>query len=117
MPLFTRAEVSVWPIVIDAEAKPRDLLEYSITIKNSGQTIARLYPIIRDISENGDQDEANSLAGWIEIPRGRIELLPGEEKEIPFFPSISILMLQQENIMPAFALPAVLRGRKRKLMP
>lgn len=85
LPFFSKAEIVVWPTIINAETEPRGLLEYAITVQNSGRTMASLYPVVRNIFPDGEEsDKINSLAGWIEITRGRIELLPGEEKEIPF---------------------------------
>lgn len=87
-------ELNVTPAVIDQNAKPRDILKESITILNSTDRKLNLYPSVNDINvKDGEQDFAAatnaddrsvSLANWIELSRGVIELSPGEEKVIPF---------------------------------
>jgi hypothetical protein len=61
-------------------------------MNNTGSKVD-LYPIVNDISiKEGRQefldpslmDKSTSLARWIQISRGVIELWPGESKEIPF---------------------------------
>lgn len=74
---FAQFEVLVSPQVIEEKAKARDLLEYSVKIKNEGKTLYHFYTLIEDI-------EGDSLSNWIEIFRGRTEIPPGQEKEIPF---------------------------------
>lgn len=87
-------EMSVTPAVIDHTAKPRDILKESITILNTSDRKLNIYPSVNDINVTaGEQefsaalnadDRSTSLANWIELSRGVIELGPGEEKVIPF---------------------------------
>ncbi|MEN9560826.1 MAG: hypothetical protein RIQ56_99 [Candidatus Parcubacteria bacterium] len=88
------ADLSVTPVVLDRKAKPRDILNESISITNTSDRKLTLYPSVRDLnSVNGQlvfgpaktsEDLADSLANWIELSRGVIELNPGEERKIPF---------------------------------
>jgi hypothetical protein len=94
LPLFARAaEQSVTPAVIDDKAAPRDILKKTITITNPLSHKATFYPVVRNmLTQNGIQefstpDVANlsdSLANWIHISRGGIELWAGESKTIDF---------------------------------
>lgn len=87
-------KLSVTPVVIDGKAKPRDILKETITITNTAEHLLTLYPSVNDVEPvEGEQafapaqsslDLADSLANWIELSRGVIELKPGESKEVPF---------------------------------
>ncbi len=103
-PLITRADstadLTVVPVVVDEKAKARDILKQTITITNTAQRKMNLYPAVNDVrpelgqeefvSSLGADDEKDSLANWIEISRGVIELNPGETKEIPFVIRVSL---------------------------
>ena len=91
--------IIVSPLIIDDKAQIRDILEYSIKIKNTNQNRIDFYPIINDISAiNGKQefldyidlDKSTSLASWTQFNRGVIELLPNEEKEITLTIKINV---------------------------
>lgn len=87
-------ELSVTPVMIDEKAKPRDILKETITITNTSSRKLTLYPSVNNVlpadgeeaftSAQGSEDLADSLANWIELSRGVIELGPGEEKAVPF---------------------------------
>src|SRR6266404_8853289 len=90
----TAGNLNITPAVIDEKVKSRDILKESITIKNNTSHVLELYPSVNDINkEEGDTrfQRANdstalsdSLANWIELSRGMIQLGPGEEKAVPF---------------------------------
>ena len=91
--VFAQGEIAVSPTIIDQKAEAKDILELSIKITNNTSSKVNLYPIVNDISiTEGRQeflepsllDKSTSLARWIQISRGVIELRPGEAKEIPF---------------------------------
>lgn len=88
------AELEVTPVVIDDKAKARDILKRSITVRNTTERKLNLFPSVNDVdaregkedfvsAQNADE-RADSLANWIELSRGVVELNPGEEKTIPF---------------------------------
>ncbi len=88
------AELEVTPVVIDDKAKARDILKRSITVRNTTERKLNLFPSVNDVdaregeeefvsAQNAD-DRADSLANWIELSRGVVELNPGEEKTLPF---------------------------------
>ncbi len=82
---LSQEEIIIEPNVIESKAQRRDLLEFTIKIKNQTNSPIRLYPLVKDISgpkQNEKIDKTNSLSDWIEIPRGRIEIGPKENKEI-----------------------------------
>jgi hypothetical protein len=84
--------IQISPHVIDEKAFARDLFGYQIKAKNNTANKVDLYLLVNDILfVEGKQktinpsllDKSNSLIRWISISRGLIELMPGEEKEIP----------------------------------
>lgn len=87
-------ELSIKPVVIDQKSAPRDILKETITITNTSNRKLTLYPAVNNIRpEDGEEafasaktsdDLTDSLANWIELSRGVIELGPGEEKSVPF---------------------------------
>ncbi len=92
---FCSAEnnIVITPTIFDRKAEVRDLLEFSVKIENKGSSKVSLYPLVNDVLvEEGKQeafnpytaDKQTSLAKWTGISRGKIELFPGEEIEIPF---------------------------------
>ncbi len=96
----TSPELSVTPVVIDEKAKPRDILKENITIKNTSNRTLQLYPSVNDVnSKQGEQSFVratdsvglvDSLANWIELSRGMVQLSPGEEKSIPFIIRVNL---------------------------
>lgn len=92
--------VTITPVVVDEKAKVRDILKKSITIKNVSDRKLNIYPAVNDVHpEEGEEefvaaqdslDRAASLANWIELSRGVIDLSPGEEKVIPFVVRVNL---------------------------
>lgn len=96
-PLATFAEelplLSITPVVIDEKAQARDILKETISITNTSSRKLQLFPSVNDVSrQDGAQpfsaaqnsaDLSASLANWIELSRGVIELTPGEQINIP----------------------------------
>ncbi len=88
------AALTVTPVVIDEKAKARDILKQTVMLKNNTDRRLNIYPSVNDIdAQEGEQgfvsaqdsgDRSASLANWIELSRGVVELDPGQEKEIPF---------------------------------
>lgn len=88
------AELEVTPAVIDEKGKSRDIMRETITIKNNTNRVLALYPSVNDvdvsegkqtfISAQNARDAQESLANWIELSRGLIQLGPGETREVPF---------------------------------
>lgn len=94
VPLSAHAAYTVTPLVIDKELKKRDIVTETITLTNTGGSLVRIYPTVNEISvDEGGQmksfiepsmldDRATSITAWLEITRGRIELKPGETREV-----------------------------------
>ncbi len=91
-PVFAQEGIVVTPVIIEQKAEARDILEFSLKITNNTHSKVNLYPIVNDISiKEGRQefldpsllDKSTSLARWVRISRGVIELWSEEEKEIP----------------------------------
>lgn len=87
-------DLLVTPAVIDEKAKARDILKETITVRNMTNHVLQLYPSVTDtnvqdgsntFNRAGDSEGlSNSLANWIELSRGMVQLGPGEERSIPF---------------------------------
>lgn len=98
------ADLAVTPAFIDEKAKPRDIIKQSITLVNTSERKLNLFPSVRDVdrdegekefarAQNSAEREA-SLANWIELSRGVIELSPGEEKTVPFVIRVNLNALE-----------------------
>jgi hypothetical protein len=85
------AGYTVSPLVIDVDAKARDILTRTITITNTGSQPVTVFPTVNNISlkEGGtidtflppvESDRTASLASWIEIKRLGVDLQQGESK-------------------------------------
>jgi len=85
------APLSISLTVIDEKLLPRDLKDYQISIKNEGENLLWIYPIVFDILPSGERrfyepekvDKTQSLGAWIKIQRSAIELWPQKEIKIP----------------------------------
>jgi len=81
--------VTISPHIINAKAEARDILKYELSFTNNTDHKQVLYPLLNDLTKDGgredykgpaDLDKATSLARWIRIRRGSLELMPGETK-------------------------------------
>lgn len=96
---FAAVSYTVTPAIVDESGIAGNSFENSITITNNHASRKfEIFPTVNNIAiEDGRQefidpsraDQATSLANWIEISRGVIELAPGEAKEMSFFIKIS----------------------------
>lgn len=102
-PYITLAQTqdfTVTPVVFDEKGKARDILQETFRLTNTTDHMVQLYPSVNNVLPadgqqqfqvaNNGGDLSNSLANWIELSRGVIELGPGEEKDIPFTIRISL---------------------------
>lgn len=104
LPIVARAEaprnMQISPAVIDEKAKQRDIIKESVTLQNTGDRPLKLFPAVEDINpQNGNQNfsyagnadaRSDSLANWIELSRGVIEIAPGETKTVPFIIHVNL---------------------------
>src|SRR6185503_8066622 len=88
VPVTAYAQVNIslseTPAVIDEKAKQRDILNESVTITNTSSQPVTIYPSVYDVNVvNGEEifsyardasDLAASLANWMELSRGVIDL-------------------------------------------
>ncbi|MBU4217256.1 hypothetical protein L6270_05520 [Candidatus Parcubacteria bacterium] len=83
--------IKVSPSVIDEKAKAKDILKYTVKIKNEKANKIELYAILFDILPDGSRailtpselDQKTSITKWTSIKRGVISLDPGAEVEVP----------------------------------
>jgi hypothetical protein len=93
---------TVTPAVIDGKGKVREILHYNMTVVNTTGHLVSVYPWVTDIDptegNSGTSDLAGtrekelseSLARWIEVTRGSVDLLPGQQKEVPITIQINL---------------------------
>lgn len=89
--------IGVSPAIVTLKGNPRDILKDTLTLTNNTKQKRNVYALVRDVDpERGTAStsegtaRAKSLAQWIEISRGVIELDPGESKEIPFLVNVNL---------------------------
>ncbi|NTW22408.1 hypothetical protein HGA34_02560 [Candidatus Falkowbacteria bacterium] len=84
--------VTVTPSIVDERAEAKEIIEKTVKLKNNTAAKVELYPTVNDVKQDeGRQefvdpsklDRATSLARWIEIRRGVVELGPNQEVEVP----------------------------------
>lgn len=85
-------QIDVSPAIIDQKALARDILTETLTLTNNSPARLNIYATVNNIDvEEGRQEFqgrgsvilGDSLANWMSVPRGVIELKPGESTEIP----------------------------------
>ncbi len=85
----------VSPLALNYDLESRDLITDTITIINNESRVIRVFATVNTVATDGngvvesfvqkvESDRSNTPTSWIEISRGRIEIPPGEKKEIPF---------------------------------
>lgn len=91
--------IMVAPAVIDLKAKPRDILKDKIILENKSDAKLNIYPFVNNIlADSGEErflnpaaaDQSSSLANWISISRGVLDLSPGEKKEMDFLIEVNM---------------------------
>ncbi|MFM2339446.1 MAG: hypothetical protein RLZZ360_82 [Candidatus Parcubacteria bacterium] len=94
-PLIASAQsYTVTPPVIEHKVKPRDILEDTIKITNTGTVPVKIFPSVHPITlgEDGSiktfespvmTDQTTNVTSWIAVSRARVELQPGESVKIP----------------------------------
>jgi hypothetical protein len=89
------ANHTVAPLAFNLNVEKRDIISETITLTNTTGQQIRLYASVNEVSVDGEGvveafvepslvDKTTSPTSWIEINRGRIELAPGEVREVPF---------------------------------
>lgn len=93
------ASVNVVPVVANEKAQPRDIIKKELILTNNTDTRRTVYISVRNIDpetgdqvfdQPGDSDLSVSLANWIEITRGAIELSAGESRKIPYLIHVNL---------------------------
>lgn len=82
---------SVTPRIIDLKGKQKDVFQETISLENRAERKLNIYAFVQNISsekgkeefqEPSDADHATSLANWIAVTRGALELKPNETREV-----------------------------------
>ncbi len=94
--LFANAATySVSPLLIDLDLEKRDIIYKEITITNKDSRQVRIFPSVNEVNldANGaieafvqpsmEEDRSTAITTWIQVPRKRIEIKPGESVTVP----------------------------------
>ena len=99
---YAATSFNATPVVIDGKGKQREILRYSVSVENTTKHLVSIYPWVTDvdtkIGQEGahdlqgsvDKELAASLARWIEVTRGSVDLLPGDKKDISITVQINL---------------------------
>jgi hypothetical protein len=89
----------VTPVVTNEKAKARDIIKKELLVTNNTKERIDLYISVENIDPNegtqvftgpGKSDLSKSLANWVEITRGVIELSAGESRKIPYLIHVNL---------------------------
>lgn len=95
----TAPPYTITPVVANEKAKPRDIIKKELVLTNNTAQKVSLYITVEDIDPLrgaeayegvGDSDLSTSLASWVEITRGVIELDSGESRKIPYLIHVNL---------------------------
>lgn len=93
--LVTAASYSVSPLIIDLNLEKRDIIHKEITITNQDARQVRIFPSVNEVNLDADgaieafvqpsriDDRTTAITSWLQVPRKRIELKPGESVTVP----------------------------------
>lgn len=93
------SDLSASPAIMDIKSQARDILKESLTIFNNTNNKLSVYTFVNNVSTTeGEQkfldpaqaDLSSSLANWISISRGVIELAPKEKRNINFSVEVNL---------------------------
>lgn len=104
-PLRAAEIITVSPALFDFKAKARDILPEKIVLANKSNVKLNVYAFVNNIlAATGEAkfldpaaaDHSSSLANWISISRGVLDMAPGEKKAIDF--SVEVNMRAKPGI-------------------
>lgn len=90
---------SVSPVVANEKAKARDIIKKELLVTNNTAQRIDLYISVENVdptegvkefTSQTNSDLSSSLASWVEITRGVIELGPNESKKIPYLIHVNL---------------------------
>jgi hypothetical protein len=93
-PAAAAGTYTVTPRVIDRAVEQRDMVRETVTITNTSDRRVNVFPSVHGVEANAttslrapispaDPERTFNMTGWIEIPRGAVELMPGESATLP----------------------------------
>ena len=92
-------EFSITPVVANEKAKPRDIIKKELIVTNNTAQRKNLYITVENIDPTkgtqefkgpSSSDLSTSLANWVEITRGVIELDSFESRKIPYLIHVNL---------------------------
>lgn len=94
-----QSKFSVSPVVANEKAKPRDIIKKELIVTNNSDKRVDVYISVENIDPKEGPKEfispavsdlSTSLANWVEITRGVIELDPKESRKIPYLIHVNV---------------------------
>lgn len=98
-PLRAEEIIVAAPALFDFKAKARDIMKEKIVLENNSDVKLNIYAFVNNVlAATGEAefldpaaaDHSSSLANWISISRGVLELAPGEKKTIDFLVEVNM---------------------------
>lgn len=85
----------VTPMALQLDVVSRDILNEHVTLTNKDNHVVRLYASVNEVATDGngvvnsfkppsEVNRTDTPTSWVQITRQRIELKPGETRDIPF---------------------------------
>ncbi len=94
------ASFAVTPVVSNEKAKARDIIKKELLLENKSAERIGLRAKVENVDPGGgavsfvspgEADLAHSLANWVEITRGVVELEPGESRKVPYLIHVNVV--------------------------
>lgn len=93
--VFAMSNYVVTPLAVQLDVASRDIQHEQVTLINHDTHLVRLYASVNEVATDGsgvvtafkspsEVDRTDTPTSWIAITRQRIELQPGQTKQIPF---------------------------------
>lgn len=92
--VYAAAQYEVAPLIIEHELEPRDIIQDTVVVRNTGDTSVTVFGSVNAVQlgvDGGleefvtpvDADRSTSITSWIEFNRSRIHIPKGESVEVP----------------------------------
>jgi hypothetical protein len=91
--LADAADLNIRPFLIDKTVEPREFLQEQVSITNNTNRKLNVYATVNEITVDKEgeilayespimTDRTKTIASWVEVKRGRIEIQPGETEAV-----------------------------------
>lgn len=97
--VFAAEYITTDPVIIDGSGKPREILKYTVTVKNTLAIPLTVYPSVSSVdaktgdlspSELDEKNRSEILGNWIAISHAGTAIPPGGKQEFPVLVQIDM---------------------------